>query len=75
MYITKIISTLLYYGYICIPSEHKRRNDLTSFINIPRVNCANLIPTVAQLLRPGAIASFQLLILRGKQVTSKDYSR
>ncbi|EFQ88754.1 hypothetical protein PTT_15252 [Pyrenophora teres f. teres 0-1] len=43
--IAEIITTLLYGGCICIPSDSDRRNDLSKAINTMKVNWALLTPS------------------------------
>ncbi|KAG7407670.1 Nonribosomal peptide synthetase TES [Fusarium oxysporum f. sp. rapae] len=73
--ITEILTTLLYGGTICVPSETRRRNNLTEAINELGANCADLTPTVARLLDPQAILSLKTLVLGGDFVSQEDYER
>lgn len=71
--ITEIITTLLYGGCICVPSEEDRKDNLSGFINSMRVNSANLTPTVARLLNPSVVPTMDLVILSGEQVNLTDW--
>jgi amino acid adenylation domain-containing protein len=71
--ITEIITTLLYGGCVCVPSEEDRRDNLARFINSTRVNTANLTPTVARLLNPNSVPTLKYLVLSGEQVNLTDW--
>ncbi|EFQ89363.1 hypothetical protein PTT_14403 [Pyrenophora teres f. teres 0-1] len=53
----EIITTLLYGGCICVPSDRDRRSDLAKAINAMGANWALLTPSVAQLLNPSDMAN------------------
>jgi non-ribosomal peptide synthetase component F len=72
VYITEIITTLLYGSCIYIPSEGDRRNDLARVINIIAVNCADITPTITRLLNPNSVRTLTTLALRGENVIYKD---
>ncbi|CAA9959501.1 Non-ribosomal peptide synthetase [Pyrenophora teres f. maculata] len=73
--IAEIITTLLYGGCICVPSESDRRNNLAKAISTMDVNCALLTPSVARLLEPSAVPSLKRLVLQGEQVSFADWNR
>jgi amino acid adenylation domain-containing protein len=73
--ITEIITTLLYAGCICIPSECDRLGNLSDAINTLVVNFANLTPTVARTLQPDKVSSISTLALLGEQVDFTDWKR
>jgi amino acid adenylation domain-containing protein len=73
--IAEIITTLLFGGCICIPSDFDRRNDLVKAINTMSVNWTFLTPSVARLLNPGALPSLQTLVLGGERVTFEEWKR
>ncbi|KFZ05273.1 hypothetical protein V502_09973, partial [Pseudogymnoascus sp. VKM F-4520 (FW-2644)] len=73
--ITEIITTLLYGGCVCIPSESSRRSNLAKAVDDMRVNWAYLTPTVARLLDPDSVPSLKTLILGGEEVSSADCKR
>ncbi|KAK1912722.1 hypothetical protein P3342_004658 [Pyrenophora teres f. teres] len=73
--IAEIITTLLYGGCICIPSDSDRRNNLSKAINTMRVNWALLTPSVARLLDPGLVPSLRILVIGGEQVNLADWDR
>ncbi len=73
--IQEIITTLVYGGCVCVPSDNERRNNLTSAINSMSVNYAILTPSVARLLDPSLLTSLKVLVLVGEQVTFDDWAR
>ncbi|KAK3216152.1 hypothetical protein GRF29_8g2302175 [Pseudopithomyces chartarum] len=73
--IAEIMTTLVFGGCVCVPSESDRRNNLTKSINIMGVNWAFLTPTVARLLEPRFVPSLKTLVLGGEQVSSADWNR
>ena len=73
--VAEIITTLMYGGCVCVPSDSDRRNDLTKAINAMSVNCALLTPSVARLLDPSAVPSISILVLQGEQVSFADWDR
>ncbi|CAE7021457.1 Destruxin synthetase [Pyrenophora teres f. teres] len=73
--IAEIMTTLLYGGCICVPSDNDRRNDLATVISTMDVNCALLTPSVARLLEPSSVPSLQILVLQGEQVSFADWNR
>lgn len=73
--ITEIITTLIYGGSVCIPSETDRRDNLAKAITDMRVNQAYLTPTVANLIDPESVPSLKVLTLGGEEVRSADCER
>ncbi|CAI6337954.1 unnamed protein product [Periconia digitata] len=73
--VTEIITTLLFGGCICIPSEYERRNDLTGAIRSMEVNWAYFTPTVAQLIDPADVPTLKMVVLGGEQVNIADCER
>ncbi|KAE8849621.1 hypothetical protein PTNB85_00037 [Pyrenophora teres f. teres] len=71
----EIITTLLYGGCICVPSDRDRRSDLAKAINTMGANWALLTPSVAQLLNPSDVPTLKILVLGGEQVTATDWNR
>ncbi|KAI2478316.1 EntF Non-ribosomal peptide synthetase module protein [Pyrenophora tritici-repentis] len=72
---TDIITTLIFGGTVCIPSDDDRFDNLTTAINTMGVNWALLTPTVARLLDPKDIQSLQTLALAGEGVSLDDWNR
>jgi amino acid adenylation domain-containing protein len=73
--IAEIITTLLYGGTVCIPSEGDRRDNLAKAIADTQATWALLTPTVAGLLDPDHVAPLQKLLLGGEEVRSADCQR
>ncbi|KAF2471471.1 amino acid adenylation, partial [Lindgomyces ingoldianus] len=73
--ITEIITTLVFGGCVCVPSENDRRNNLAKAINTMDVNWALLTPSVAQLLEPQSILTLKTLLLGGETVSYRDLLR
>ncbi|KAK1912672.1 hypothetical protein P3342_004608 [Pyrenophora teres f. teres] len=71
----EIITTLMYGGCICVPSDSDRRNDLVKAISTMDVSCALLTPSVARLLEPSSVPTLQMLVLQGEQVSFADWNR
>ncbi|KAF2471493.1 acetyl-CoA synthetase-like protein [Lindgomyces ingoldianus] len=70
--IAEIITTLLFSGCVCIPSESQRRDNLSDTINHMDVNWAYLTPTVARLLDPHTIVTLRTLVLGAERVVLAD---
>ncbi|KAJ6779810.1 hypothetical protein PWT90_01502 [Aphanocladium album] len=64
-----ILTTLMFGGTICIPSEHQRMNDIQAFIRQSRANTAHLTPSFINTLTPEAIPSIEFLALGGERMT------
>ncbi|KAJ8112404.1 hypothetical protein OPT61_g5221 [Boeremia exigua] len=73
--IAEIITTLIFGGCVCVPSEDDRRSALPKFINDYNVNWAQLTPTVARLLDPETVPSLKVLVLGGERVDDADWRR
>ena len=73
--IAEIVTTLLFGGCICVPSELDRQNNLAKAINTMGVNWTFLTPSVARLLDPSDLPSLQILVLGGERVTSEEWER
>ncbi|KAH8727297.1 hypothetical protein GQ44DRAFT_648966, partial [Phaeosphaeriaceae sp. PMI808] len=73
--IAEIITTLLYGGCICVPSNSDRRNNLAKAITTMDVNWTFLTPSVARLLDPSLVPSLKILVIGGEQVSSADWDR
>lgn len=70
--ISDILTTLVFGGCVCIPSENQRVDDLTMFINDMAVTDAFLTPTVARLLKPTEIPGLKTLKLGGEALSRED---
>ncbi|KAF2471468.1 uncharacterized protein BDR25DRAFT_368329 [Lindgomyces ingoldianus] len=73
--IAEIITTLVFGGCVCVPSEDDRRNNLAKTINAMDVNWALLTPSVARLLEPQSILTLTTLLLGGEAVSYGDRLR
>jgi amino acid adenylation domain-containing protein/non-ribosomal peptide synthase protein (TIGR01720 family) len=71
--ITEIVTTLVFGGCVCVPSEDDRRNGLASVINSLSVNWSLLTPSVARLLNPSIVPTLKVLVMGGEQVLSSDW--
>nr|ARJ54910.1 nonribosomal peptide synthetase 8 [Curvularia lunata] len=73
--ITEIVTTLVFGGCVCVPSEGDRRDRLVSVINSLSINWALLTPSVARLLDPDAVPMLKVLVMGGEHVLSSDWKR
>ena len=67
--IDEILTTLLFGGCICVPSESERMNDIAGAINRMQVNYAMLTPSTAALIDPRDVPQLQVLTLVGEAIT------
>jgi amino acid adenylation domain-containing protein/non-ribosomal peptide synthase protein (TIGR01720 family) len=68
--IQEILTTLIYGGCVCVPSEDERQNNLENAINRLRANWAKLTPTVVRLLEPRAVPGLKTLVVGGEAIGS-----
>ncbi|KAL5084629.1 hypothetical protein Trisim1_011538 [Trichoderma cf. simile WF8] len=73
--IMEIITTLIYGGCICVPSDKDRLESLPESMSAMGVNLTFLTPSVARLIKPASVPSLQTLILGGERVTEDDVKR
>ncbi|UKZ78669.1 NRPS [Trichoderma virens FT-333] len=73
--IMEIITTLIYGGCICVPSDKDRLENLPESMSAMGVNLTFLTPSVARLIKPASVPSLQTLILGGERVTEDDVKR
>lgn len=74
--IAEIITTLLYGGCVCVPSESDRRNNMmTTVINDMSVDWVFTTPSVARLIEPSSVPSVKTLLIGGEHVSYADWSR
>uniref|UniRef100_A0A093UUI8 Nonribosomal peptide synthetase 8 n=1 Tax=Talaromyces marneffei PM1 TaxID=1077442 RepID=A0A093UUI8_TALMA len=66
--IQELLSTLIYGGCVCIPSEDQRMGALAETINNFKVNLLGLTSSTASLLRPLDVPTVQRLLLFGEAV-------
>ncbi|KAE8146387.1 hypothetical protein BDV25DRAFT_143753 [Aspergillus avenaceus] len=70
--IADALTTLLFGGCICVPSETARIDDLATSIHRYKVNWAHLTPSVIRSLRPQEVPSLQSLMLTGEPMSRAD---
>lgn len=63
------LTTLMFGGCSCVPSEYDRLNNITNFINEKKVDLALLTPSFVQLLSPSAVPNLKTLILAGEAMS------
>ena len=73
--IAEILTTLVFGGCVCIPSDHQRMNDIGQAIRNLKVNVALLTPTAASLIKPKEVPSLHTLILGGESITRENINR
>lgn len=64
--IAEIITTLIFGGCVCIPSEEARMNSLAQAMTDMRVNWVFFTPVLAKLLRPESVPHLQTLVIGGE---------
>ncbi|PHH92901.1 hypothetical protein CDD83_3732 [Cordyceps sp. RAO-2017] len=64
-----ILTTLLFGGCVCIPSEDERLNDIEAFIGRSRANTAHITPSFANTLAPEKVPTLKFLRLGGEAMT------
>jgi amino acid adenylation domain-containing protein len=73
--ISEGLMTLCHGGCVCVPSEESRLNDLPGVIRELDVNCAQLTPSVAQVIDPEEVPSLKTLIFVGEAANSDNVMR
>jgi amino acid adenylation domain-containing protein len=73
--ISEGLMTLCHGGCVCVPSEDSRLNDLPGVIRELDVNCAQLTPSVAQVIDPEEVPSLKTLIFVGEAANSDNVRR
>lgn len=61
-----ILTTLMFGGCICVPSNEDIEGDIGAFMRIARVNFANITPSVAHTLKQNELPDLQVLLLFGE---------
>ncbi|QYS96723.1 hypothetical protein H0G86_003962 [Trichoderma simmonsii] len=72
--LAEILTTLLYGGCVCIPSDSERLDNLSRVIARFGVNCALLTPSVASTMTPKAVPSLESLVLCGEPMNDSHVS-
>lgn len=73
--IIEIITTLVFGGCVCVPSEKDRLGDISASMTSMAVNSALLTPTVARTLQQSSLPSLTTLIFGGEAVRDSDYAQ
>lgn len=71
-FITDILDTLIVGACICIPSESARHAGLAQAARSMAVTYADLVPSVARLMKPKDIPTLKTLVLSGESVAQSD---
>lgn len=61
-----ILTTLMFGGCICVPSEDDIMGDISAFMKTARVNFANITPSVAHTLKQDELPDLKILLLSGE---------
>ncbi|OCK76731.1 putative nonribosomal peptide synthase [Lepidopterella palustris CBS 459.81] len=61
-----ILTTLMFGGCICVPSDEDIMGDISAFMKTARVNFANITPSVAYTLKQDELPDFKILLLSGE---------
>ncbi|KAF2998580.1 nrps [Curvularia kusanoi] len=61
-----ILTTLIFGGCICAPSDEDILGDITAYMKMAGVNFANITPSVAHTLRPNELPDLDVLLLSGE---------
>lgn len=67
--IEDILTTLLYGGCVCIPSNSDRQGDIGLYIRQNACNFANLTPSFAATVSPAEVPSLKILMTSGEPMT------
>ena len=68
--ILEVITTLVYGGCVCVPSDWQRSNDIVGFMNTARVTCAFFTPSLLVNIAPEELQTLDTVILGGESVPS-----
>lgn len=61
-----ILTTLMFGGCVCVPSDEDIMGDVSAFMKISRVNFANITPSVAYTLKQDELPDLKILLLSGE---------
>lgn len=73
--IMEILTTLVYQGCVCVPSDEDRLRQLTESINEMAINTIFITPSVARLLQPDQLPTLDTLAIGGELVSSSETHR
>ncbi|KAF4633419.1 hypothetical protein G7Y89_g4695 [Cudoniella acicularis] len=68
MSIYDIFTTLIYGGYVCIPSDYSRQHRIAESINEFEANWAFFTPTLLSTLHPAEVPTLRTILLAGEPV-------
>ncbi|KAF9636542.1 putative nonribosomal peptide synthase protein [Lasiodiplodia theobromae] len=71
----EMLTTLMFGGCVCIPSEQQRLDDIAGAINDARVNWAVLTPSVTRLIEPSQVPTLETLVMGGEAMSKADIQR
>ncbi|KAI1756763.1 hypothetical protein F4782DRAFT_280290 [Xylaria castorea] len=71
----EMLAVLSFGGYVCVPTEQNRTDDLTGAINVAQANLMILTPSVARLIAPTQVPTLKTLILGGETMSKADVAR
>lgn len=69
------LTTLMFGGCVCVPSEQQRLDDITGAISNARVNWAVLTPSVTRLIEPSQVPTLETLVMGGEAMSKADIQR
>jgi amino acid adenylation domain-containing protein len=61
-----ILTTLMFGGCVCVPSDEDIMGDISAFMKTARVNFANITPSVAYTLKQDELPDLKILLLSGE---------
>nr|POF01389.1 nonribosomal peptide synthetase vlms [Quercus suber] len=73
--IMELVTTLMFGGCICLPTDDDRLSGLETFMNRVSVNTAFLTPAVARMLKPERLHTLHTLIIGGEPINLDDLKR
>ncbi|XPT04699.1 hypothetical protein M3J09_013775 [Ascochyta lentis] len=68
----EIVSTLVFGGCVCIPSEEQKMNDLAGFVREYRVNTLASTPSISRAFDGKSIPSLHTVLLGGEKMLQSD---
>ncbi|EKG18856.1 AMP-dependent synthetase/ligase [Macrophomina phaseolina MS6] len=71
----EILTTLMFGGCVCIPSEQQRLDNIVGAINDACVNWAVLTPSVTRLIEPSQVPTLDTLVMGGEAMSKADIQR
>lgn len=72
--LVEILTTLIYGGCVCVPSEYERTNDVVGAMKRMKVNWAVLTPSFIRQITPEEVPELKTLILAGEAMSASDIS-